>query len=682
MAPICCSIIAKAADIHIKQYSMIDTHKEHSCHSHGHNGIFGPRTELYFSILSGVFLVIGFFVHTFGSVNLSDWISLGAYFISYGFGGYYITIEAFEKIKRGGFEIDFLMIAAALGAAYIGSWAEGALLLFLFSLGHALESYAMNKAKKSIEALGELSPKTALVKKNGKIEEVAIEDLQINDIIVVKPHSQIAADGVLIKGNSAINQAPITGESMPVDKIPIATTENLTDFNAIDAAHVVYTGTINGDGSIEVLVLKLSKDSTVARLIKMVSEVETQKSPTQRMTKKFEKWYVPIVIIVVALLCFAYVVIDESFNESLYRAITVLVAASPCALAISTPSAVLSGIARAAQKGVLIKGGKALEDLGSIKTIAFDKTGTLTEGKPKLTNLIPFHNYSEEELARVVLEVESLSNHPLARAIAKDIKAQFNMVHENLASNVNAIQGKGISATYQNKTVYVGNEKLMTDEEMTLAPELRSKMESLLQEGHTAMLVGYENTVIGLISVMDVPRKTAVDTLKRLKAIGIKRMIMLTGDHQNVGDSIAKQIGLTEAKGNLLPEDKVEAIKALMQRDGKIAMVGDGVNDAPAMAFSTVSVAMGAAGSDVALETADVALMSDKIEMLPFVIGLSRASKRIIKQNIWISMGVVALLVPATILGLTGIGLAVVFHEGSTLVVVLNALRLLAYNER
>ncbi|MEO9076427.1 MAG: heavy metal translocating P-type ATPase [Gelidibacter sp.] len=651
-------------------------------HDHDHNGIFGPRTELYFSILCGVFLVIGFLVHFFGADSQSIWRYLVPYIIAYGFGGYYITIEAFHQIKRGGFEIDFLMIAAAVGAAYIGSWAEGALLLFLFSLGHALESYAMNKAKKSIEALGDLSPKTALVKRNGKIEEVGIEELMINDIIVVKPNSTIAADGVIIKGDSAINQAPITGESMPIDKTPIATTENLPAFNEIDAAHVVFTGTINGDGSIEVLVLKLSKDSTVARLVKMVSEVETQKSPTQRMTKKFEKWYVPIVIVVVTILCFAYMVVDESFNESLYRAITVLVAASPCALAISTPSAVLSGIARAAQKGVLIKGGKALEDLGSIKTIAFDKTGTLTEGKPKLTNLIPQHDYSEEDLARLVLEVESLSNHPLARAIAKDVKAQFNMEHENLASNVNAIQGKGVSAHYKEKTVFIGNEKLMTDEGMTLAPELRSKMDGLLQEGHTAMLVGYDKRVVGLVSVMDVPRKTAVDTLKRLKVIGIKRMVMLTGDHQNVGDAIAKQIGLTEAQGNLLPEDKVEAIKKLMARDGKIAMVGDGVNDAPAMAYSTVSVAMGAAGSDVALETADVALMSDKIEMLPFVIGLSRASKRIITQNIWISMGVVALLVPATILGLTGIGLAVIFHEGSTLVVVLNALRLLAYDEK
>ncbi|TXE08976.1 cadmium-translocating P-type ATPase [Gelidibacter salicanalis] len=650
-------------------------------HAHDHDGIFGKRTELYFSLLCGVFLLIGFLIQTFGSETQSIWLYLIPYFISYASGGYYITIEAYEKIKSGGFEIDFLMIAAALGAAYIGSWAEGALLLFLFSLGHALESYAMNKAKKSIEALGDLSPKTALVKRGDKIEEVPVEELKINDIIVVRPNSKISADGVIIQGSSAINQAAITGESMPIDKTAIASIDNLPKFSDLDESNVVFTGTINGDGSIEVLVLKLSKDSTVARLIKMVSEVETQKSPTQRMTKKFEKWYVPIVILVVILLCFAYLVVDELFNDSLYRAITVLVAASPCALAISTPSAVLSGIARAAQKGVLIKGGKALEDLGSITTIAFDKTGTLTEGKPKLTNLVPY-KYTETGLARLVFEVESMSNHPLAKAIANDLSALYVIDHDHMATDVNAIQGKGISATFQEKTVYIGNEKLMTDEGMTIAPELKSEMESMLQGGHTAMLVAYAGEVIGLVSVMDVPRKTAVATLKRLKEIGIQRMVMLTGDHQNVGNAIAQQIGLTEAKGGLLPEDKVEAIKTLMQRDGKIAMVGDGVNDAPAMAYSTVSVAMGAAGSDVALETADVALMSDKIEMLPFVIGLSRASKRIIKQNIWISMGVVALLVPATILGLTNIGLAVAFHEGSTLVVVINALRLLAYSEK
>ena len=644
---------------------------------HNHNKILGKKTELYFAVLCGIFLLIGFLVERL--TGLAFWVSLSSYIIAYFFGGYFITIEAIKKTIKGSFDIDFLMIAAAIGAAYIGSWAEGALLLFLFSLGHALEHYAMNKAKKSIEALGHLSPKRALVKRNGKLEEIPIEDLIIDDVIVVKPNTKIAADGVIISGSSSVNQAPITGESIPVDKTFIERTDNLPTFNDIDKKHIVFSGTINGDSILEVLVLKLTIDSTVSRLIKMVSEVETQKSPTQRMTKKFEKRYVPIVILVVFLLCFAYLVIDESFDTSLYRAITVLVAASPCALAISTPSAVLSGIARAAQKGVLIKGGRALEDLGGITTIAFDKTGTLTEGKPKLTNVIPLNNFDKKELVQIVFEIESLSNHPLAKAIAKDIRSQYQIETQNKATNVNAIQGKGISAVYGDDKAFIGNVKLMESVGIKVEEDVINNMENLLKNGETVMIAAFKNEVIGLISVMDIPRKTAASTLKQLKEIGIKYMIMLTGDHQNVGDAIARQIGLTEAKGNLLPEDKVTEIRKLIQRYKKIAMVGDGVNDAPAMALSTVSIAMGAAGSDVALETADVALMSDKIERLPFVIGLSRESKRIIKQNIWISLGVVALLVPVTIFGLANIGLAVAFHEGSTIVVVLNALRLLRY---
>lgn len=644
---------------------------------HQHKGILGNKTELYFAMLCGVFLVAAFLIEKFSA--LPNWVSLTGYCVSYFFGGYFITIEASKKIIKGGFDIDFLMIAAAAGAAYIGSWAEGSLLLFLFSLGHALEHFAMNKAKKSIEALNDLSPKTALVKKEGRLKEIAINELKIGDVIVVKPNTKIAADGVIISGSSSINQAPITGESIPVDKTFITSTNNLPEFTQIDKKHIVFTGTINGDSNLEVLVLKLSKDSSVSRLIKMVSEVETQKSPTQRLTKKFEKWYVPIVIIVVFLLCFAYLVIDESFNNSLYRAITVLVAASPCALAISTPSAVLSGIARAAQKGVLIKGGKALEDLGEITTMAFDKTGTLTEGKPKLTNVIPINNFDKKELIRIVLEVESLSNHPLAKAIAKDIETKYKVEAQNKAVNVNAIQGKGIQAQYNGDSVFIGNVKLMEDKGIMVVEAITNKMKDLLDVGQTVMIVAYRSEIIGLISVMDLPRETAAKTLQQLKDIGIKHMVMLTGDHQNVGDAIAKQIGLTEAKGNLLPEDKVSEVKKIINDYGKIAMVGDGVNDAPAMALSTVSIAMGAAGSDVALETADVALMSDKIENLPYLIGLSRQSKRIIKQNIFISLGVVAVLVPVTILGLTNIGLAVAFHEGSTIVVVLNALRLLRY---
>lgn len=652
---------------------------ENHNHDHKHSGIFGEKTELYFAILSGVFFFTGLVIEN--AINLPVHYALGSFISAFVLGGWFTTKEAIEKIKKGRFEIDFLMLIAAVGAAYIGKWEEGALLLFLFSIGHALENYAMNKAKKSIEALGELSPKLALVKRNNSIIEIGVEELKVNDIIVVKPNSKIAADGVIVKGSSSINQASITGESMPVDKEAILDSNSIIEFNNLDAKNIVYTGTINGDSILEVKVLKLSVDSTISRLVKMVSEVETQKSPTQLLTKKFEKWFVPLVVVLVISLCFAYLILDETFDESIYRAITVLVAASPCALAISTPSAVLSGVARAAKKGVLIKGGRALEDLGSLTTIAFDKTGTLTEGKPKLTNAIPLNNFDEKEFLDVVLSVESLSNHPLAKAISKDIEEQFFIKNSNEASKIKAIQGKGISANYKEKKVFIGNEKLMIDKNIAISEKVNKQMNDLLGNGQTVMLVAFNTKLIGLLSVMDVPRGLASNTLKRLKEIGIKKMVMLTGDHQNVGDSIANQIGLTEAKGNLLPEDKVKAIEELKLIDSKVAMVGDGVNDAPAMANSTVGIAMGAAGSDVALETADVALMSDKIENLPFVIGLSRKSKAIIKQNLWISLSIVAVLIPATLFGFAKIGPAVLIHEGSTLLVVFNALRLLRYKE-
>lgn len=656
---------------------MSEKHSENEGHNHEHGGFFGEKTELYFALLSGGFFFTGLIIEK--GANLSYIYSFICFSIAYIFGGWFTTLEAIDKTKKGEFEIDFLMLVAAIGAAYIGRWEEGALLLFLFSLGHALESYAMNNAKKSIKALGELSPKNALVKRAGSVIEIPVEELKLNDIIVIKPNTKIAADGVVVKGSSSVNQASITGESIPVDKVAIVDQIIIPSFNNIDKSNTVFTGTINGDNVLEVQVLKLSKDSTVSRLIKMVNEAETQKSPTQLQTKKFEKWFVPTVIVLVISLCFAFLAIDETFDESLYRAITVLVASSPCALAISTPSAVLSGIARAAKGGVLIKGGRALEDLGSLTTIAFDKTGTLTEGKPKLTNIIPVNGFDKAKLLNIVLEVEILSNHPLAKAISNEIKSQFLLKENNVANEIKAIQGKGISAQYNGGVVFIGNQKLMIDNHVTISNEIKTQMTELLINGHTAMLVAYKDELVGLISVMDVARESARRTLVNLRRIGIKKMIMLTGDHQNVGNSIGKQIGLTEVRGNLLPEDKVTAILELKKQYTKIAMVGDGVNDAPAMANSTVGIAMGAAGSDVALETANVALMSDKIENLPFVIGLSRKSKLIIKQNLWISLGIVVVLIPATILGYAAIGPAVIIHEGSTLLVVLNALRLLRY---
>ncbi|MFL0120294.1 heavy metal translocating P-type ATPase [Tenacibaculum maritimum] len=658
---------------------MSEKHLKAKEHDHSHGGIFGESTELYFAILSGAFFFLGVVLEKLTGV--SEIYTLGSFVIAFFFGGWFTTKEAIEKIRKGEFEIDFLMLIAALGAAYINKWEEGALLLFLFSLGHSLENYAMGKAKKSIEALGELSPKKVLVKRGETTAEILIEELKLEDIIVVKPNTKIGADGVIIKGHTSINQASITGESMPVDKEAIQEEVGNLKFEEIDKRNVVYTGTINGDNLIEVLVLKLNEDSTISRLIKMVNEVETKKSPTQLFTKKFEKWFVPIVIVLVFLLCFAYLVIDESFEQSIYRAITVLVAASPCALAISTPSAVLSGVARGAKGGVLIKGGRALEDLGSLTTIAFDKTGTLTEGTPRLTNIITVNNTDKETLLELVLSVESLSNHPLAKAISKEIIKKYATVNKGEVSNIEAFQGMGIRAIYREKEAFIGNLHLMETKAISISEEVREMMKGFLEGGNTTMLVAYNKKLIGILTVMDTPRKFAKETLQSLKKLGIKKMVMLTGDHQNVGEAIANEIGLSEVRGGLLPEEKVSAIQQLQKKNTKIAMVGDGVNDAPAMASSSVGIAMGAAGSDVALETADIALMSDKIEKLPFVIGLSRTSKIIIKQNLWMSLGVVALLIPATLFGVASIGPVVIIHEGSTLLVVLNALRLLRFKE-
>ncbi|QCW98871.1 cadmium-translocating P-type ATPase [Aggregatimonas sangjinii] len=647
-------------------------------HDHAH-GILGKNTELYFALLSGATLLVGFLLEKF--TDFDGNISWGFYLAAYFFGGYFVSREAVTEISKGKFEIDFLMLVAAMGAGFLGNWAEGGLLLFLFSLGHALEHYAMGKARKSIAALTELAPKTALLKKKDGFLEVGIETLRLGDTIIVKPGTKISADGFVVKGQSTVDQAPITGESIPVDKVPVARPdlafENPDD---IPSESRVFSGTINGSSTLEVTVTKIAADSTLSRLVTMVQEAQQQKSPTQLLTDTFQKYYVPAVIALVILLNFAFMVIDETWSESFYRSMAVLVAASPCALAISTPSAVLSGIARAARGGVLVKGGRPLEDLGNLTALAFDKTGTLTEGKPKVTDVIPLGEGDKNDLLKILVSVEKLSNHPIAKAIVRDGLLQLNGADFPEADSLEEIQGKGIKANLDRETIRIGNLKIFEGE--TIDPALLQRISTLETEGKTSMLIQREGDFIGIVGVMDVPRKMAKPTLSKLRRLGIKKMVMLTGDNQKVATAVAEQIGITEARGSLLPEEKVAVVQELMAKENKLAMIGDGVNDAPAMAHSTVGIAMGAAGSDVALETADIALMADKLETLPFAIGLSRKASAIIKQNLWISLGMVVLLIPATLLNWANIGVAVAFHEGSTLIVVLNALRLLAYKEK
>lgn len=664
-------------------------HKDHQkcshtpthAHTHTHGGMFGQNNELIFSIISGVLLTLGFGLSFISEVPflISLILFIGAYF----FGGFYTAKEATESVLKGGFQVDFLMLVAAIGAAILGKWVEGALLLFLFSLGHALEHYAMNRAKKSIEALADLAPKTALRKIDGRTEEIDIDEVTIGDTIVVRPNSKIPVDAVVVYGQSSVDQSAITGESIPVDKVAVGETD--IDFSSekdIKPENRVYSGTINGNGSLEVKVIKETKDTTLSRLISMVNEAQTQKSPTQRFADKFERYFVPSVLGLVILLLGAFLVIDETFSDSFYRAMTVLVASSPCALAISTPSAVLSGVARAAKGGVLIKGGRPLEDLGTLTALAFDKTGTLTEGKPKLTKVISLNNLTENELLKIAVAVESLSDHPLAKAIVNDGKKQLEGELIPEAKELESILGKGVKATLGNDIIYIGNLELHENlDETQPTSTIVKQVQDLEGKGNTTMLVRRNDSYIGIIALMDTPRADAKSTLQQLKKIGIKRMIMLTGDNQKVADAVAKELGITDAWGGLLPEEKVDAIKKLKEIESKVAMVGDGVNDAPAMAHSTVGISMGAASSDVALETADIALMGNKLHVLPFAIGLSRKTRRIIKQNVWISLGVVALLIPATIFGFANMAVAVVIHEGSTLVVVFNALRLLGYKK-
>ena len=437
--------------------------KEDNHHPHSSLYILGENTELYFAIMSGLCWILGV-IFSFISIG-SQHTATALFILGAIFGGFFTFITAGKDLMRGKFQIDFLMLFAAIGAAALGKWGESALLLFLFSLGNALEHYAMRRARKSIAELSDLTPPMALIKHNGELIEVHIEQLKLGDIIVVKPNSKIAADGVVTTGISSVNQASITGESVPVDKRPSLNWKNENEVNKLLPEHRVFAGTINGSGVLEIKVLKEAKDSTLSRLIALVKEAETQKSPTQHLTDKFEKYYVPSVLVLVIFLLFAFLLVEETFEQSFYRAMSVLIAASPCALAISTPSAVLAGIARAARQGVLIKGGRPLEELGRINAIAFDKTGTLTEGKPTLTHAIPFGTITKTHLLKIAIAVEALSDHPLATAIVEGGKKELGITDIPEAENLKALIASGVQANWNDSIVHIGNRRLF--EELT-----------------------------------------------------------------------------------------------------------------------------------------------------------------------------------------------------------------------
>ncbi len=594
----------------------------------------------------------------------AEWAWAALYLMSYGVAGYEACVEGIRALRRWHLDIDFLMVVAALGAAAIGEYAEGAMLLVLFSLGHGLEHYAMGQARKAIRGLGRLTPKVAWVKRGEQFVEVPVAEVAVGDRVRVRPTERLPVDGVVVAGTSAVDQSPITGESVPIEK---------------GEGDDVFAGTLNGDGLIEVRVTRVAADSTVSRMIKLVEEAQGQKSTTQRYAERFTRIYVPAVIaatVVVAVLppLLAWL----AWSDAFMRAMTLLVGASPCALAISTPAAVLSGVARAARAGVLIKGGAHLEALGDIRCFAMDKTGTLTVGKPTVAHMVAFAGADEAQALALAAALEQHSTHPLAHAILEAAKERGIAVQE--AADAAIVRGKGLTGTVAGKRVAVGALRMFNGTDAPQASaEASAAVKALEAQACTVMLVAEESRFIGAMGLLDGPRPEAKRAIGALHALGVRPIVMLTGDNRAVGDAVGALVGVDTVRSELMPEDKIVAVRELLAAHHAVAMVGDGVNDAPALAAATVGIAMGKSGTDVALEAADVALMSDDLMRLPFAVGISRKSRSIVRQNVMISMGMVFLLIPLAILGQIPIWLAVIMHEGSTVAVVLNSLRLLGY---
>lgn len=650
--------------------------------------LWRENTELVLAAVTLIALLIGWLG---GSVTgaLPVWAVTVVALVAFGAGGYSGIMGTIEAAREGKLDIDFLMIAAALGAALIGEWEEGALLLFLFTLSGALEEFAMDRTRRAIEALADLRPDVALVRRDGVEVSLPIDQVLLGDTVLVRPGDRLPVDGLVVKGTSTIDQSPITGESVPVLK---------------ESGDEVFAGTINGGGALDVEVTKSSADSTLSKIIRLVAEARQDATPTQQFIDRFSQPYTYVVIGATLLaVAIPWFFLNEPFDQTLYRAMTLLVVASPCALIISTPASVLSAIAAGARGGVLFKGGAYLEKVAGVSIVAFDKTGTLTHGKPVVTNAHPLTGYSREQLLRLAASAEVPSEHHVGRAIVEQARAEG--IEPETPETFHAIMGHGIQATFTRhdeegkaftETIYIGNDRLFLNEKMDFSPAIRAIGDALKKQGKTAMLVVRRSTVedtlgterdwevVGYLAVADTVRPEAKATVAALRNMGVERIVMLTGDNSAVAQVIADEVGITEIYAELLPEQKVEVMQQLVQA-GKTAMVGDGVNDAPALATANVGIAMGAGGTDVALETADVVLMASDLSKLPFMMQLGRRAAQIVRQNVIFSVGVILTLVTLTILMpivLSGfvlpLPLGVVGHEGSTLIVVLNGLRMLA----
>ena len=629
----------------------------------GEDGWYARHKELAWSLAAIVLLTLAWGGERWGGLPRGAAIAL--YLASYAFGGFDLVRHAVRSWAKGrfSFDIDLLMLVASVGAAALGQWAEGAFLLCLFSLAHALEHFALDRARGAIRALADLAPPIARVLRDGREVEVPVEQVAAGDVVVVRPAERVPVDGKVRSGRSAVDQAPITGESVPVEKEP---------------GMEVFAGTINGQGALEVETTRAVGDRTLDRVVQLVTEAQTQKAPTQQFTDRFEAVFVPVVLVADLLLIALPPLLGFwGWGTSFYRGMALLVAASPCALALGTPAAVLAAIAQAARKGVLIKGGAHLENLGMLRALAFDKTGTLTVGKPEVTDVVPMAGVEGDELLRIAAAVERRSQHPLAQAVVR--RAEQGKLDLPEAGELESVTARGVRSTVGDEPVEIGTLRLWG--EGVVPAEIRQAVEVLQRGGRSIMAVRHGGRWLGVLGVADRPREGVKEVLGRLRALGIRPLVMLTGDNSGVGEAIGKEVGVDEVRSDLLPEDKVTALKEMLAAHGRVAMVGDGVNDAPALANATVGIAMGGAGTAVALETADVALMGDDLGKLPFAIGLSRTAAGVIRQNVYVSLGVIGLLILATTTGYFGIGPAVLAHEGSTLVVLANALRLLAFRE-
>ncbi len=593
------------------------------------------------------------------------------YAVAYVTGGVFGLKAGLESLQMRTIDVDLLMILAAIGAALVGQPFEGAMLLFLFSLSNVLQEYALDRTRNAIRALMELRPSQATVRRGDQTLILPIEQINIGDHILVKPGERIGLDGVVLVGESAVDQASITGESMPVNKEP---------------GEQVFAGTINKNGYLEIGVTKLAKDSTIARLIQMVEEAQSEKAETQRFIDKYEQYYAIAVIVLTGL---AIVVPPLFFGDqpgdAFYRAMTILVAASPCAIVISTPATVLSAIGNGAKRGVLFKGGSYVENAATMKVVAFDKTGTLTVGKPHVTDVVVCDSWSgdRDELLTLAAAVESMSEHPLAVAVVEAAGRSNLALPET--SNFRATTGKGVRAHVSGQNIHIGNRRYFADISSTNYEEAAAIVQDLQEQGKTSVLVAEIDqnnehaAIIGVIAFADVLREDSAQVVSDLYDKGIEHVVMLTGDNEVVAAQIAAEVGVDDYYAELLPEDKVAVINQVRDKYGSVAMVGDGVNDAPALATAEIGIAMGAAGTDVALETADIVLMSDDLKNIPYVIGLSNKTRQTLVVNLVFALGMIGLMLAAIFFRELSLPAAVIGHEGGTVLVSLNGLRMLSY---